>query len=83
MAFQVDYIVLSIPDSSNRYVALSGTPLVSSNVAMDIIGGTSQALTGDFYVDGTSVKWDAPAYGLYSMLDASSRIRVIYDRSSV
>ena len=79
--FEVDYFTLTSTDATNKYVSLTGTPASSTNVAMDLIGGTAQALTGDFAVDSTKVKWDSSSYGLYSMLGTGDKVRVIYDRS--
>ena len=81
MSFEVDYFTLDAADSSNKFLALNGTPISATNVAMDLIGGTAQALTGDFAVDGTRVKWDSPSYGLYNQLAMGDKVRVIYDRS--
>lgn len=81
MAFEVEYFTLDSTASANKYVELSGTPVVSDNVAMDLIGGSAQALNGDFGVDGTKVVWDDTSYGLYSLLATDDKIRIIYDRS--
>jgi len=80
MSFEVEYFQLTAADATNKYVALSGTPLVSNNVALDTISGTAQSLHNDFGVDGTKVKWDG-TYALSSQMAESDRIRVIYDRS--
>jgi len=81
MSFEVEYFTLNATDSSNRYISLAGTPLSSNNVAMDLIGGTAQALTGDFGVDGTDITWDGVSYGLYNMMSSGEKVRVIYDKS--
>ena len=81
MAFEVEYFTLDATDSSNRYVLLGGTPVSDDNVAMDLIGGTAQALTGDFGVDSSKVKWDNTSYNLYSQMASGDKVRVIYDRS--
>jgi len=81
MSLEVDYFTLSAQDSSNRFLPLSGTPVSTTNVAMDLIGGTAQAMAGDFGVDGTRVVWDSTAYQLYNQISAGDRVRVIYDRS--
>jgi hypothetical protein len=54
------------------------------NVALDVIGGTSQMLGNgqDFTCVDSTVKWDDPSlYGLYTQLVEHDKIRVIYDRS--
>lgn len=80
--FTVQYFTLT--DSTTRYANLSGVPVDSASVTLDIIGGTAQFLgTGeDFAVDGTVAHWDSPTFGLYNLLDSSGdRFRIIYDRS--
>lgn len=82
--FEVEYFTLTASDATNRYVDLSGTPVDSSNVAMDIISGTAQLLTdssGDFGVDSTRIVWDTTSYNLYDQLGTGDKIRIIYDRS--
>ena len=86
MAFEVEYFDLSGADATINYgVSLQdGTPMDSSNVAMDIIGGTSQFLysnSGDFGVDGTEIMW-SNGYGLYNRLSAGDKIRIIYDATN-
>ena len=84
MSFEVEYFTLDTTDSSNRYVVLDGTPISTSNVAMDLIGGTAQALglmSEDFGVTDSSVVWDSTDYALYDQLADGDRIRIIYDRS--
>ncbi len=86
MAFEVEYFTLNATQSTNKYLFLvDGVPVDSSNVALDIVGGTAQyfGYSNDFAVDGTTVKWNDPAYSLYSLLATNDKIRVIYDRSSV
>jgi hypothetical protein len=72
MAFKVDYF----PDATVQYVVLSGTPVDTSSVALDIIGGTAQVFPGDFSVTDSTVYW----------LDTTNvwdhdKLRVIYDKS--
>jgi len=66
MAFEVEYFTLTPTDATNEYVDLTGYPVVSTNVALDVISGTAQALSdgsGDFGVDGTRIVWDNTSYG--------------------
>jgi len=87
MALAVEHITLNATQASNRYVDMTGTPVDVVNVALDTIGGTAQAIDGDFGVDATTasplvrVKWDSAGYALYSQLVTNDRIRIIYDRS--
>ena len=79
MAFKVEYFTLSPLDTTtNKYVSLSNTPM-DSTVALDVIGGTAQALPGDFDVDGTKVEWGT--LGLDGFLNDGDELRVLYDRS--
>ena len=79
--FEVEYKTLDATDASSRFVSLNGQPITADNVALDTIGGTAQALNGDFAVDGTNVKWDSTVYNLYSKLSVGDKLRIIYDRS--
>ena len=79
--FEVEYFTIDTTSAANKYIDLAGTPVVSDNVAMDLIGGTAQALTGDFGVDSTRVEWDNTSYNLYSQISTGDKIRIIYDKS--
>lgn len=79
--FEVEYFTLGPSDATNEYVALGGTPVTSNNVALDVISGTAQALTGDFGVDGTNVVWDSTSYNLNGQLASGDKLRIIYDKS--
>jgi len=81
MSFEVEYFTLTPSDATNEYVPLGGTPVVSTNVALDVISGTAQALTGDFGVDGTNIVWDSTSYNLNGQLGTGDKLRVIYDKS--
>ena len=82
MAFEVQYFTLDSTDATNMYVSLAGLPVSATNVALDLISGTAQALTNDFGVDGTRIRWDSTVYNLYdSTLIPGDELRVIYDRS--
>lgn len=81
MAFEVEYFTLTGTDATNEYLSLSGTPIVADHVAVDLVGGTAQALTGDFGVDGTKILWDSTSYNLNGLLAENDKMRAIYDRS--
>lgn len=76
---------LTGPDMSNLSFYLDGTPVNTTNVAMDLVGGTAQSLNNDFGVmldaTGAKIVWDSSAYRLYSELSVRDIVRVIYDRS--
>ena len=83
MSFEVDYFTLGSTDATFKRVVLSGTVVSPTNVAMDLIGGTAQALYGDFTcTDGSVVRWSG--LGLDStpaVMTIGEKVRVIYDRS--
>ena len=79
MTFKAEYFTLSSTDTTtNKFVSLSGTPL-DSTVALDVIGGTAQALSSDFVVDGTNVSWLGES--LDGQLNDGDQLRILYDRS--
>lgn len=81
--FEVDYFTVDATDVINHFVVLSGAPISTSNVALDIVGGTAQYLStnGDFEVVDSTVTWDNTNFALYSQIDVGDRLRVIFDRS--
>jgi hypothetical protein len=81
MAFDVEYFELTGTDATNEYISLSGTPVVADNVAIDLVGGTAQALSGDFGIDGTRIVWDSTSYNLNGLMATGDKVRAIYDRS--
>lgn len=81
MTFDVEYFELTSTDATNEYISLSGTPVVGDNVAVDLVGGTAQALSGDFGIDGTRIVWDSTAYNLNGLMATGDKVRAIYDRS--
>ena len=81
MSFEVEYFTLTGADATNEYLELTGTPIVPDNVAVDLVGGTAQALTGDFGMDGTRILWDNTSYNLNGLMAENDKVRAIYDRS--
>lgn len=81
MSFEVFYHQLDSADSTNKFFVLNGTPVGTDNVALDLVGGTAQAVNNDFAVDGTRIKWDNTSYNLNSLLVTGDQVRVIFDRS--
>lgn len=79
--FEVEYFTLDSTEATNKFIELGGVPVSSTNVALDLIGGSAQALTGDFAIDGTNIKWDSTSYDLYLLLTTGDKLRVIYDKS--
>ena len=81
MTVDVEYFELTGADATNEYIELSGTPIIADNVAVDLVGGTAQALTSDFGVDGTKILWDSTSYNLNGLMATGDKVRAIYDRS--
>jgi hypothetical protein len=81
MAVDIFTHELSYADSSNMRFSLDGTPVSPMNVALDLVGGTAQAINGDFGVKGNQIVWDNSSYALNAWLSTYDVVRVIYDRS--
>ena len=81
MSFETEYFTLTGTDATNEFLELVGTPVVPDNVAVDLVGGTAQALTGDFGMDGTRILWDNTSYNLNGLMATGDKLRAIYDRS--
>ena len=81
MTFNVEYFTLLAVDATNKYVTLDGTPVSSSSVALDVIGGTAQMYTTDFIVSGIKVDWSGLGLDTTASLAENDQLRVIYDRS--
>jgi len=75
--FKVEYF--SVDATTTPPLILSGTPADSSSVAVDIIGGTAQALgvNLDFIVTDRTVTWGSDMTGFDLNIDT---IRVVYDQ---
>ena len=74
--FKVDRFYVG---DGTKHVDLSGLPDGTLNVAVDFVGGTAQAVTGDFgVVNGNRVTWDSSVYGLYDST-VEGYVNVIYD----
>ena len=84
MAFEVEYFTINPTQSAAKSVDMTGTPVDTADVVMDLIGGTAQAINGDFGVDSTTdsttrVKWGG--FNLDGTLTTGDNIRLIYDQS--
>jgi len=73
-SLKVDEFVLTAQDVANKFVTLSG--LVTSDVAVDIQGGTSQVKASDFLLVGNKISWDG--LGLEPYLAIGDNLRVTY-----
>ena len=56
--FVSDYYKLTNVDEARGYVTLSGIPLESSNVTLNVIGGSSQIYGIDYFVSGQRLFWN-------------------------
>lgn len=80
--FFIEHFTLTAGDITNRYVTLPKPPGFESldvhgqDVALDIVKGTSQGLTTDFYVYLDKIVWEGTP--LESLLSAGDEIRVMY-----
>jgi len=71
-----DNYTLSSQDIINGYVTLSRSPLDPDNVALNIVNGTPQVPTIDYFVVGKQVRWDN--YPLENILEEGDQLRIIY-----
>ena len=69
-------VYLSAVDISNKYIVLSRFPLEPENVLLNIIRGTAQKYTTDFFVSGLTLSWSGTA--LEADLAEGDHLRVIY-----
>jgi len=56
--FVADYYKLTNIDEAYGYVTLSGIPIDTSNVALNVIGGSSQIYGTDYTVSGQKLYWN-------------------------
>lgn len=75
-SFFTEYICVSSSDIENKFVNLSYMIEDSSEVMVNVIGGTSQELDTDFYVQNNKVKWDGMV--LDGEVKAGDILRVTY-----
>lgn len=71
-----EYVCVSSSDIENKFFNLSYMIEESSEVTVNVIGGTSQELGTDFYVQNNKVKWDGMT--LDGEVKAGDILRVMY-----
>ena len=66
-------------------VALNYTPVYSTEVAVDPIGGPAQVYGTDFFVDGKYLSWDLPTSTIKEVIAGGYNVvlRVIYERATI
>jgi len=75
---EIEYITVSGTDITNKYVTLAYTPFLATEVALGIIGGSTQTYGVNYTVSGTKLSWDG--LGLDGVLEAGDKFRIIYTR---
>ena len=80
--YEIEYFVLTVSDLINKFVLITYIPKQSSNVQVDVIGGTRQISGIDFLVDPLNthkIKWNG--LGLESILLVGNILSIAYLRS--
>jgi hypothetical protein len=72
-----DYICVSSEDIQNKSLSLTYLIEDASEVAINVVGGTSQKLNKDFYVEDSKIKWDS-GMTLDGEINPGDILRVIY-----
>jgi len=72
-----DYICVSSEDVQNKNISLTYLIEDPSNVAVNVVGGTSQKMNVDFYVENNKIKWD-DGMNLDGEINPGDILRVIY-----
>jgi len=79
---KVDNVVITNIMSTNMQLTLVGTPIVSGEVCLDIIGGVPQKFGDDFTVSGNLIIWDSSnanvAVGMESDIVSGDELRITY-----
>ena len=71
-----DYVCISSEDVENKYVPLTYLFDSTTEVAVNVVGGTSQKLDADFYISDNKIKWDGRT--LDGEINPGDILRVIY-----
>lgn len=78
-ATEVEYITLDATAIANKQVTLAQTPLVPSDVTLDIISGPSQVYSLDFTVTGNVLSWLGKPPQAFLAVGDSCRITYTYN----
>lgn len=71
-----DYVCISSENVQNKYVSLTYLIEDTSDVAVNVVGGTAQKINKDFYVEDNKIKWDEMT--LDGEINYGDILRVIY-----
>jgi hypothetical protein len=71
-----DYICVSSEDIQNKYISLTYLIEDTTDIAVNVVGGTSQELDTDFYAQDNKIKWGGMT--LDGEVNAGDILRVIY-----
>jgi hypothetical protein len=74
--FFTEYLCVSSENIANKYIPLTYLLNDSTDVALNVIGGSSQEMGADFIAEDGKIKWDG--LGLEGELTAGEIMRVIY-----
>lgn len=74
--YRTEYKVLSADDIVAKQISLANTPVSSSGVSVDIVGGAIQKAADDFVVSGNLISWSSKA--LDGVLEENDVIRISY-----
>jgi hypothetical protein len=74
--FFTEYVCISSSEIQNKFLNLSYMIKEPSEVVVNVIGGTSQELGTDFYVEDNRVKWDGMT--MDGQVKAGDVLRVLY-----
>lgn len=72
----VDKFILNSTDESNKFITLSGTPLIPSNTILLVDGATNLYYSDDFQVIGNQLSWSG--LGLDGILANGDKLTITY-----
>ena len=75
-----DYVSVTYENISNQCIPLTFLPADCSNIAVNIVGGTSQNFGIDFFIENGNLMWDSSSNLI--CLDAGDVLRIMYGLSN-
>ena len=76
LTFITDYVPVTYENIDNQYIPLAFLPADCSNIAVNIVGGTSQNFGEDFTIQDGNLIWDSSSS--LADLDAGEILRIMY-----